>query len=110
MIEHLPSELRDRFTDIREMDLSVQSKYNYTIYKYILGGPIERQLLLAFTFVKSKFNQFLLADGGYITSLIFFLNLKEMNNFSICRSGRYIGRQTENIFSKLCQEIHQARG
>ena len=109
MIEHLPSELRDRFTDIREMDLSVQSKYNYTIYKYILGGPIERQLLLAFTFVKSKFNQFLLADGGYITSLIFF-NLKEMDNFSIRRSGRYIGRQTENIFSKLCQEIHQARG
>ena len=26
MIEHLPMELRDRFTGIREMDLSVQSK------------------------------------------------------------------------------------
>lgn len=26
MIEHLPSELRDRFTDIREMDLSVQNR------------------------------------------------------------------------------------
>ena len=28
MIEHLPSELRDRFFEIREMDLSVQSKWN----------------------------------------------------------------------------------
>lgn len=28
-IEHLPSELRDRFTDMREMDLRVQSKYVY---------------------------------------------------------------------------------
>lgn len=26
MIEHLPQELRDRFTEMREMDLSVQSK------------------------------------------------------------------------------------
>jgi hypothetical protein len=26
VIEHLPSELRDRFTELREMDLSVQSK------------------------------------------------------------------------------------
>ena len=28
MIEHLPAELRDRFTEMREMDLSVQSEYN----------------------------------------------------------------------------------
>ena len=27
VIEHLPSELRDRFTDLREMDLAVQSKF-----------------------------------------------------------------------------------
>lgn len=27
MIEHLPQELRDRFTEMREMDLSVQSEY-----------------------------------------------------------------------------------
>ena len=27
VIEHLPSELRDRFFEIREMDLSVQSKF-----------------------------------------------------------------------------------
>ena len=26
MIEHLPQELRDRFTEIREMDLQVHSK------------------------------------------------------------------------------------
>lgn len=26
MIEHLPQELRDRFTEMREMDLQVQSK------------------------------------------------------------------------------------
>lgn len=26
VIEHLPQELRDRFTDMREMDLGVQSK------------------------------------------------------------------------------------
>lgn len=26
VIEHLPQELRDRFTEMREMDLSVQSK------------------------------------------------------------------------------------
>ena len=26
MIEHLPQELRDRFTEIREMDLQVNSK------------------------------------------------------------------------------------
>lgn len=28
MIEHLPQELRDRFTDMREMDLTVQSMFN----------------------------------------------------------------------------------
>lgn len=27
VIEHLPQELRDRFTEMREMDLSVQSEY-----------------------------------------------------------------------------------
>lgn len=27
VIEHLPQELRDRFTDIREMDLTVHSKF-----------------------------------------------------------------------------------
>lgn len=27
VIEHLPQELRDRFTDMRELDLSVQSKW-----------------------------------------------------------------------------------
>lgn len=29
VIEHLPQELRDRFTEMREMDLSVQSKIYY---------------------------------------------------------------------------------
>ena len=33
MIEHLPAELRDRFTDIREIDLSVQSKC-FTFYHH----------------------------------------------------------------------------
>lgn len=28
VIEHLPQELRDRFTDMREMDLSVQSMFS----------------------------------------------------------------------------------
>lgn len=27
MIEHLPQELRDRFTEMRELDLAVQSEY-----------------------------------------------------------------------------------
>ena len=27
VIEHLPAELRDRFTEMREQDLSVQSKF-----------------------------------------------------------------------------------
>lgn len=27
VIEHLPQELRDRFTEMRELDLSVQSKF-----------------------------------------------------------------------------------
>lgn len=29
VIEHLPQELRDRFTEMREMDLSVQSWYKF---------------------------------------------------------------------------------
>lgn len=29
VIENLPQELRDRFTDMREMDLTVQSKFNF---------------------------------------------------------------------------------
>lgn len=29
VIEHLPQELRDRFTDMREMDLSVQSMFEW---------------------------------------------------------------------------------
>jgi len=28
VIEHLPQELRDRFTEMREMDLGVQSMYH----------------------------------------------------------------------------------
>lgn len=32
MIEHLPQELRDRFTEMREMDLSVQSKFYSSIF------------------------------------------------------------------------------
>ena len=32
VIEHLPSELRDRFFEIREMDLSVQSKNFWKFY------------------------------------------------------------------------------
>jgi len=31
MIEHLPQELRDRFTEMRELDLAVQSKCNQRI-------------------------------------------------------------------------------
>lgn len=31
VIEHLPQELRDRFTEMRELDLSVQSKYDYFV-------------------------------------------------------------------------------
>ena len=33
MIEHLPQELRDRFTEMRELDLSVQSKYMNLLIK-----------------------------------------------------------------------------
>lgn len=29
VIEHLPQELRDRFTEMREMDLGVQSTYRF---------------------------------------------------------------------------------
>ena len=35
MIEHLPAELRDRFTEMREQDLSVQSKYSNLCYVWI---------------------------------------------------------------------------
>ncbi len=35
VIEHLPAELRDRFTEMREMDLSVQSQKNCTFYAII---------------------------------------------------------------------------
>lgn len=35
VIEHLPQELRDRFTDMREMDLQVQSKL-FAYYLFIL--------------------------------------------------------------------------
>lgn len=42
MIEHLPQELRDRFTELREMDLSVQSKYIFSsffeIKKYYISN------------------------------------------------------------------------
>lgn len=31
VIEHLPQELRDRFTEMRELDLSVQSKFDEKI-------------------------------------------------------------------------------
>jgi len=31
MIEHLPQELRDRFTEMRELDLAVQSEWAKTI-------------------------------------------------------------------------------
>ena len=38
VIEHLPSELRDRFTDIREMDLSVQSKFVIEMIRQVAGS------------------------------------------------------------------------
>lgn len=31
VIEHLPQELRDRFTEMREMDLGVQSMYLFVV-------------------------------------------------------------------------------
>jgi len=34
MIEHLPQELRDRFTEMREMDLQVQSKINRFLFEH----------------------------------------------------------------------------
>ena len=34
MIEHLPAELRDRFTEMREQDLSVQSKQKSIVKTY----------------------------------------------------------------------------
>lgn len=38
MIEHLPQELRDRFTEMREMDLSVQSKLIIQFIETFRGG------------------------------------------------------------------------
>lgn len=35
MIEHLPQELRDRFTEIREMDLQVHSKWLFLANCYL---------------------------------------------------------------------------
>ena len=34
MIEQLPVELRDRFTDMREMDLQVQSELDLVVNRY----------------------------------------------------------------------------
>lgn len=35
VIEHLPQELRDRFTEMREMDLGVQSMYSLSHNIYV---------------------------------------------------------------------------
>lgn len=34
VIEHLPQELRDRFTDMREMDLAIHSKFLRAIFSF----------------------------------------------------------------------------
>ena len=38
VIEHLPQELRDRFTEMREMDLQVHSKQHICISSSLLGS------------------------------------------------------------------------
>ncbi len=47
MIEHLPQELRDRFTEMREMDLQVHSKRLY------INIAIDYNLILIFRFYLS---------------------------------------------------------
>lgn len=34
VIEHLPQELRDRFTDMREMDLAIHSEFQRLYYHF----------------------------------------------------------------------------
>lgn len=48
MIEHLPQELRDRFTEMRELDLSVQSKF---FFEFNL--QYSRKILIKFVFIDS---------------------------------------------------------
>lgn len=38
VIEQLPVELRDRFTDMREMDLQVQSKFDVMLYIFCMSN------------------------------------------------------------------------
>lgn len=40
MIEHLPQELKDRFTEIRELDLQVQSKEKALVKTVLQGGSL----------------------------------------------------------------------
>ena len=47
VIEQLPMDLRDRFTEMREMDLQVQSEYTVTgslpeAYRHITAGVTHR--------------------------------------------------------------------
>ena len=54
MIEHLPQELRDRFTEMREMDLSVQSKLVIQFIK-TFPGPSPLVFQVSFNIIYSKF-------------------------------------------------------
>ena len=44
MIEHLPVELRDRFYEIREMDLEVQSKLIFKLFTDQYQKDVEMKL------------------------------------------------------------------
>ena len=73
MIEHLPVELRDRFYEIREMDLEVQSKLLFHVFTTI--NHMKRHFFLLLSFLLDR------VDKNWDRQKTFFSNCKDSRRF-----------------------------
>ena len=89
MIEHLPAELRDRFTEMREQDLSVQSKQKskYLIVK--TSGSYYTE------FLKLHTELFI----SYPLDRVDSLEERQKNFFSNCAKNKLKGSEKEEYES-----------
>lgn len=84
MVEHLPQELRDRFTEMRELDLSVESKFSFAECK-----------------IFSCDNFFLVTDN------VDPLEKRIRHFFGQCKRGEIQGTQSDNEYNAIRKDYYK---
>ena len=102
MIEHLPSELRDRFTEMREQDLSVQSKYTD-----FLNISKKTHFLLHKEYLKQVFIRIFYSFDAIIDR-VDSLEERQKNFFSNCAKNKSKGSEKED-YDSIRKEYQKVR-